>query len=135
MITELLSWLNVAAVVSTIIFCVCVEKIVSEQYIYRLFLLAISIFSALPFIINFLILRKIILTSQKIRIIIFFILSALLFVNTFCLYVMYMNQLGSIIEFGLEQAAEVYFCIFLPLWIIFFIILTCYMQSKPAKGN
>lgn len=133
MTTALFLWLNVIAVFSTLVFCVFLKNFANDAYISGILFIAISIFSALPFTINFLILRKITLANRKIKSVTLFILFVLLFINILCLRIMYMDQFNFSRGFGLLLSVAIYLFIFLPLWITF--LSQCKSEKRSSAEH
>ena len=124
---KLLLRLNLAAVFSTFVFCVCLKTLIPEQYrsyIDGLLLIAVATFSAGPFVINYLLLRTIPLPKQKMTYAGLFLLFLLVAIDLFCLIVMYGDQFNTSRGFGLIGCLTIYLFVFLPLWVIFLIIFT-----------
>lgn len=126
-LNKLWLWLNLAAIFSTLIFSICLKTLIPEQfksYIDGILLLAVAIFSAGPFIVNYLLLRNTLLPKQKMTYLCSFLLFLLVAVDLFCLFVMYSDQFEMSRGFGLIWCVEIYSILFLPLWVIFLIITT-----------
>ena len=119
--------LNGIAVISTVVFCVCLKTLPEQyrSYIDGLLLVAVAAASAGPLLKNHLLLQK--TSSPKLKIILP-LLSLLVGINLFCLVVMYQDQLSFSRGFGLILCIGIYLFVFLPLWMIFLRQL----QNSPA---
>ena len=126
-IDKLLLGLNGIAVISIVVFCVCLKTLPEQHrsYIDGLLLVAVAVASGGPFLKNHLLLRKAPSPRPKI---IFPLLSLLVGINLFCLVVMYKDQLNFSRGFGLILCIGIYLFVFLPLWVIFL----WQLQNSPA---
>ena len=121
-INRLLLWLNLVAVLPTLVFYIYLKALpeVYKSYINGMLLLIVVIFSAGPFIINYLLLRKNPISKQKTPYFLF-LFFLLVVINLFCLFVMYNDQLSFSRGFGLLFCMLISLFVFLPIWIIGFI--------------
>lgn len=130
-INKLLLGLNLLAVFLTLVFCICLKTLIPPEYksyIDGILLVAVAIFSAGPFVINYLLLRRApLLPKQKVTYIGLFLLVLMVFVHSVCLFVMYSDQFETSRGFGLIACGGAYLIIFLPLWSIF---LTYVLKKK-----
>jgi hypothetical protein len=131
-INKLLSWLNLVAVLLTLIFCVCLKTLIPAQhksYIDGFLLIVVPILSAGPFIINYLLLQKIPSEKQKMTYFSLFLFILLMAVNLFCLIFLYGDQFETSRGFALIACVPIYLYVFLPLWLVFL-----YKIKKCGQG-
>ena len=123
-INNLLLRLNLLAIFSNLVFYICSKMLVPKYWGAYVdgwgFILVI--FSAGPFVINYLLLRTTPLPKQKMTYVSSFLISLLVAIDLFCLFFVYMDQFGNSRGFGLVGGIMVYLFVFLPLWVSFLII-------------
>ena len=126
-INKLLLRLNLLAISSYLVFYICSKIFVPEYwgaYVNGFGFIPLVIFSAGPFVVNYLLLRTTPLPRQKMTSVSIFLISLLVAIDLFCLIIIYRDQFGNSRGFGLIMGLTIYSFVFLPLWVIFLIIFT-----------
>jgi len=133
----LLQGLNLSAVFLTFVFCVCLQTLIPEQYkpyIDGFLLIVLTILSAGPFVINYLLLRKVPAEKQKTTFAGLFPLILLIIINLICLIFMYVDQFAASRGFALILCIPIYLFMFLPTWFIFLNKIKKHILSKQKNA-